>query len=684
MSGRVPSDDAALVLDTDAGLAEALGRYLDEDLSAAQRERVETMLADSKSARRLLDRLRGAQEALREWYDSASVDTMTAVFATEPGAVEQGGRALHIDEEMAQAMGSKASAATPAPDSAAALADRERGSAVAAPGPLQPRRGTMRIVCESCGTNYQISDDKVGEKRVRVRCKKCGFIITVEPIASDSTDEEPGAEVSTGDILTADEWLYVVDGEEMGPCTDDEIESLVKDGTIGLETYLWRDGMEEWLHFEEIEEFAELRSRYEAVLAERAAALEAELAEEPTDPFAELEADDEVTDDGRGGNGYDRDAEGQLGVRNPDSVLFSLDTLGTVKEAPKSAETLPTTEESGLIDVRALADSQSALVEEVPAKPAAPEPTTERGLDTSLPAAAVPIGVRRSHRGLQLMLGAGAVIILGLVLAIVLVVTSGDDTADQELAATDEPPAPSGEGTPEESATGPEEGGAPVQVVPTSELLAANSAGTLAGADVNERAQAVAQLLSGQPGEGDVVAARERDEDEERSERRRRRERQSSERDDEEDEESEPSSDEEETPRVAVAEEPDEDEAGGDDPLDSIVGDLRSSRVRDDLESDDSSAGTQLPDELSRSQINRVMRRHRSDLAACRRYASAPPGEVVSIDISITINNRGRVTDADANSSTGAERCVENVVLDMSFPEIGASRHTFAHTIRMR
>ena len=38
----------------------------------------------------------------------------------------------------------------------------------------------MRFSCESCGAQYMISDEKVGPDGVRVRCKKCGNIVSVK------------------------------------------------------------------------------------------------------------------------------------------------------------------------------------------------------------------------------------------------------------------------------------------------------------------------------------------------------------------------------------------------------------------------------------------------------------------------------------------------------------------------
>ena len=55
----------------------------------------------------------------------------------------------------------------------------------------------MRFVCDSCRAQYMISDDKVGAKGVKVRCKKCGYNIVVRPAgAAPTKDEVPSSEAS--------------------------------------------------------------------------------------------------------------------------------------------------------------------------------------------------------------------------------------------------------------------------------------------------------------------------------------------------------------------------------------------------------------------------------------------------------------------------------------------------------
>jgi predicted Zn finger-like uncharacterized protein len=60
----------------------------------------------------------------------------------------------------------------------------------------------MRFVCDSCRAQYMISDDKVGAKGVKVRCKKCGHNIVVRSSGA-APAKEAGAVPSNGASSTA-------------------------------------------------------------------------------------------------------------------------------------------------------------------------------------------------------------------------------------------------------------------------------------------------------------------------------------------------------------------------------------------------------------------------------------------------------------------------------------------------
>ncbi|HSP81505.1 MAG TPA: GYF domain-containing protein, partial [Myxococcaceae bacterium] len=56
----------------------------------------------------------------------------------------------------------------------------------------------MRFVCDSCRAQYMISDDKVGAKGVKVRCKKCGYNIVVRPAGAASAKEDGNGAAAAG------------------------------------------------------------------------------------------------------------------------------------------------------------------------------------------------------------------------------------------------------------------------------------------------------------------------------------------------------------------------------------------------------------------------------------------------------------------------------------------------------
>src|SRR6476660_7038708 len=49
----------------------------------------------------------------------------------------------------------------------------------------------MRFVCDSCRAQYMISDEKVGPNGVKVRCKKCGYVILVRKAEAPAAASAP-------------------------------------------------------------------------------------------------------------------------------------------------------------------------------------------------------------------------------------------------------------------------------------------------------------------------------------------------------------------------------------------------------------------------------------------------------------------------------------------------------------
>src|SRR4029079_3659249 len=111
----------------------------------------------------------------------------------------------------------------------------------------------MKIICDSCGTKYSISDDKVRGKVFKIRCKKCSHIIVVR-------GGEGQEEAASAPAAAAGErgWHIVVEGEQVGPIPESDVRARVERGEIRSDTYIWKEGFADWLKLSAVPEFADL------------------------------------------------------------------------------------------------------------------------------------------------------------------------------------------------------------------------------------------------------------------------------------------------------------------------------------------------------------------------------------------------------------------------------------------
>jgi len=265
----------------------------------------------------------------------------------------------------------------------------------------------MKIICDSCGTKYSISDDKVRGKVFKIRCKKCSHIIVVRGGESqDEASAAPAAAAADGG------WHIVVEGEQVGPISEADVRSRVERGEIRADTYIWKEGFADWLKLSAVPEFADLappesgsvnigdvfsssasdgavqptngtersggRRRSGAnrplfgdgggdIFAAPAAASPSSGGDLFGSASAHSTASNWPSSSGGGASMAGHDGgrvENLTGQRHENSVLFSLSNLQSLampaaKPASASAipSTAPTTEGSGLIDIRAMAAS---------------------------------------------------------------------------------------------------------------------------------------------------------------------------------------------------------------------------------------------------------------------------------------------------------------------------------------
>ncbi len=274
----------------------------------------------------------------------------------------------------------------------------------------------MKIVCESCGAKYSIADDRVTGKVFKIRCKRCSEVIIVRGDQQAQQSEEPASTASAGDGTTI--WHIVVDGEQAGPYSPQQLGEMLTAQTVDWDAYVWTEGFDNWLPMREVTDLVSQitgqgaqaqAAPQQAAGGARAAAYRSAVHEtlsgQPSmgaDPFAEDSAANEpgLFGNGSASSGPDLFARGarsaaspfgagggddagvvasapsprmaaeqaMTGARNENSVLFSLKNLqalatgsgGSATSLPPSTVGAGSTgyasgEGSGLIDIRALA-----------------------------------------------------------------------------------------------------------------------------------------------------------------------------------------------------------------------------------------------------------------------------------------------------------------------------------------
>jgi predicted Zn finger-like uncharacterized protein len=125
----------------------------------------------------------------------------------------------------------------------------------------------MKISCQSCQAKYTIADDKVAGKTVKIKCKKCGATIVVHgeggaagapgldaaPAAASHEDDGEGEGDTRvfgnegGPALGSDEWTVTITDDDQRSLTPAQILIEFQRGLITTDSYVWKDGMADWL-----------------------------------------------------------------------------------------------------------------------------------------------------------------------------------------------------------------------------------------------------------------------------------------------------------------------------------------------------------------------------------------------------------------------------------------------------
>ena len=261
----------------------------------------------------------------------------------------------------------------------------------------------MKITCQTCQSKYTVSDEKVQGKTVKIKCRNCGATILVNSSGATTTAAGAGEPVS---ILTSAGELgvsflvNVAEGDQRTMSLIEVVEAY-NSSVVTAETYVWSDGMGDWQPLGQVESIVSaLNSGAAAAAPEPAAYAAPEPAPYAAAPFAAAAAPfavaaaptyqpaaepshraaarrdtsrrgpdlfgggmaaEEVATSAPAFNGRAPSPMASSGQREENSMLFSLSAL-TAKAAPSgmgsfsSSKTSASGEDSGLIDLKALAD----------------------------------------------------------------------------------------------------------------------------------------------------------------------------------------------------------------------------------------------------------------------------------------------------------------------------------------
>ena len=174
----------------------------------------------------------------------------------------------------------------------------------------------MIVDCHSCGATYNISDEKVRGRRVRVRCKTCGEGIIVDGAALDDATRvyspnlepdatrvyapsfEPAAYSEDKDestrVMSAggmewrepdpEDWTVNLSETEQRTMSLRGLVDGYNTGEIGDDAYVWRDGMNDWLPLRLVPEIKAALDSGESTRVMSQAALRAAAGPPPSAP----------------------------------------------------------------------------------------------------------------------------------------------------------------------------------------------------------------------------------------------------------------------------------------------------------------------------------------------------------------------------------------------------------------
>jgi predicted Zn finger-like uncharacterized protein len=126
----------------------------------------------------------------------------------------------------------------------------------------------MKVVCESCQAKYQVPDERVAGKKLKIRCKRCGATVLIRGDLTQvglTDSPQPGAgELAQAAPAAELEWHASIEGQSFGPFDTSALLRWLDEQPGGWDAHVWRDGFSDWV---EVRACPELMAAAPAVAA---------------------------------------------------------------------------------------------------------------------------------------------------------------------------------------------------------------------------------------------------------------------------------------------------------------------------------------------------------------------------------------------------------------------------------
>jgi predicted Zn finger-like uncharacterized protein len=112
----------------------------------------------------------------------------------------------------------------------------------------------MKITCQSCQAKYNVADEKVQGKIVKIRCRKCGATIVAQgngggTNGTASRGPTPPVAFSGDDV----QWHVNLGENDPRTMSLRELIDAYNTGVVTQDTFIWTDGMDDWKPLTEVE-----------------------------------------------------------------------------------------------------------------------------------------------------------------------------------------------------------------------------------------------------------------------------------------------------------------------------------------------------------------------------------------------------------------------------------------------